>query len=78
MSHHPKEYFGCDHIFVNCDMPFTVIKLNLIRTAVREVEIVAYEALKSEREDLIKLLNRMSSAIYILMLMAHTGKDITK
>lgn len=78
MSHHPKEYFGCDHIFVNCNMPFTVIKLNLIRTAVREVELVAYNTLKNERDDLIKLLNRMSSAVYILMLMAHTGKDISK
>ncbi|PCG18996.1 ethanolamine utilization protein [Brachyspira sp. G79] len=78
MSHHPKEYFGCDHIFVNCNMPFTVIKLNLIRTAVREAELIAYNALKNERDDLIKLLNRMSSAVYILMLMAHTGKDISK
>ncbi|WP_300367677.1 ethanolamine utilization protein [Brachyspira sp.] len=78
ISHHPKEYFGCDHIFVNCNMHYTVIKLNLIRTAVREVELAAYNALKNEREDLIKILNRMSSVIYILMMMAHTGKDITK
>ncbi|MEI0487394.1 ethanolamine utilization protein [Brachyspira intermedia] len=78
ISHHPKEYFGCDHIFVNYNMPYTVIKLNLIRTAVREAELIAYNALKNEREDLIKLLNRMSSAIYILMLMAYTGKDVTK
>lgn len=78
ISHHPKEYFNCDHIFINCDMPFTVIKLNLIRTSVREAEISAYEALKNERDDLIKLLNRMSSSIYILMLIAYTGKDIIK
>ena len=76
ISHHPKEYFGCDHIFVNDEMPFTVIKLNLIRTSVREVELAAYNALKNERDDLIKLLNRMSSVIYILMLMAYTGKDV--
>ena len=76
ISHHPKEYFGCDHIFINYNMPFTVIKLNLIRTSVREVELAAYIALKDERDDLIKLLNRMSSAAYILMLMAYTGKDV--
>ncbi|MEI0798668.1 ethanolamine utilization protein [Brachyspira intermedia] len=76
ISHHPKEYFGCDHIFVNYEMPFTVIKLNLIRTSVREVELVAFNALQNERDDLIKLLNRMSSVIYILMLMAYTGKDV--
>ncbi|ASJ20196.1 ethanolamine utilization protein [Brachyspira hampsonii] len=76
ISHHPKEYFGCDHIFVNYNMPYTVIKLNLIRTAVREAELIAYNALKNEREDLIKLLNRMSSAVYILMLMAYTDKYI--
>ena len=57
-------------------MPFTVIKLNLIRTAVREVELAAFNALQNERDDLIKLLNRMSSVIYILMLMAYTGKDV--
>ncbi|KLI24256.1 ethanolamine utilization protein [Brachyspira hyodysenteriae] len=76
ISHHPKEYFGCDHIFINYNMPYTVIKLNLIRTAVRETELIAYNALKNEREDIIKVLNRMSSAVYILMLIAYTGKDI--
>ena len=78
ISHHPKEYFGCDHIFVNSSMPITVIKLNLIRTNVREVELAMYNALKNEREDLIRLLNRMSSIVYILMLIAYTGKDIIK
>lgn len=78
ISHHPKEYFGCDHIFVNSSMPITVIKLNLIRTNVREVELAMYNALKNEREDLIRLLNRMSSVVYILMLIAYTGKDIIK
>lgn len=78
ISHHPKEYFGCDHIFVNSSMPVTVIKLNLIRTYVREVELAMYNAFKNEREDLIRLLNRMSSVIYILMLIAYTGKDILK
>ncbi|MCZ9960545.1 hypothetical protein OFQ54_01660 [Brachyspira hyodysenteriae] len=76
ISHHPKEYFGCDHVFINCDMPYAVIKLNLIRTLVRETELIAYNALKNEREDIIKVLNRMSSAVYILMLIAYTGKDI--
>lgn len=78
ISHHPKEYFGCDHIFVNSSMPITVIKLNLIRTNVREVELAMYNAFKNEREDLIRLLNRMSSVVYILMLIAYTGKDIIK
>ena len=59
-------------------MPITVIKLNLIRTNVREVELAMYNALKNEREDLIRLLNRMSSIVYILMLIAYTGKDIIK
>lgn len=76
ISHHPKEYFGCDHIFVDYTMPKTVIKLNLIRVAVREVELSMYNAVKDQREDLIKLLNRMSSVAYILMMMSYTGKDI--
>ena len=79
-SHHPMKHFGVPHF-----MPITegdgeaVLALNALRTAAREVEIAAYEAFKTEsgapgREDIVKGLNRLSSAIYVLMLKAKAAE----
>ncbi|QEK12643.1 cobalamin adenosyltransferase [Crassaminicella thermophila] len=70
MSHNPKKYFGIDHILPNYKMGGIIIKLNSLRSSVREVEISAIKAFRKEeiqRLDIIKALNRLSSAIYIMM-----------
>jgi ethanolamine utilization cobalamin adenosyltransferase len=52
--------------------------LNKLRTLIREVEITAVDAFVSELEiqkiDLLRALNRLSSAIYIMMLKEEKGE----
>jgi ethanolamine utilization cobalamin adenosyltransferase len=71
MSHHPHKHFGIEHILPSCAMGEVVVALNSVRTAVRETEIAAINAFSTEvgleREDLIKALNRLSSAVYLLI-----------
>jgi len=75
-SHHPMRYFGLRHFIpVTADEGEAVLALNTLRTMAREVEIAACEAFKTEsgtpdREDIIMGLNRLSSALYVLMFKA--------
>lgn len=77
MSHHPKKYFGIDHILPSCEMGEMVIALNAIRSLVRETEIAAVKAFRKEdeiqREDILLAFNRMSSCIYIMMIKQLAG-----
>ena len=57
-----------------------VALLNWLRAQAREVG-VAYVQVGMEREDILASLNRLSSAIYVLMLLtvvAESGRDISK
>lgn len=71
MSHHPKKHFGVEHILPDYKMGDVIIKLNSLRSSVREVELAAIKAFRRDfeidRADIIKALNRLSSCIYILM-----------
>ena len=75
-SHHPMKYFGLPHFMpVTVDEGEAVLALNVLRTMAREMEITAYEAFKTEsgtpdREDIITGLNRLSSALHVLMFKA--------
>lgn len=78
LSHHPKDVFGIPHFYTSAADGEVVVTLNLLRTKVREVELAAYEAYKRpggppQRNDIIQLLNRLSSACYIMMFKAKTG-----
>ena len=74
-SHHPERYFGIGHIRPHYSMGIVAAMLNALRTQVREAELSACRAFteapgaegeKTERTDIIKVLNRLSSAVYIL------------
>lgn len=77
MSHHPKKYFGTDHILPNYQMGEILIRLNSLRSSVREVELMAIKTFRRNfdisRTDIIKALNRLSSCIYIMMCKHKTG-----
>jgi ethanolamine utilization cobalamin adenosyltransferase len=45
-SHHPKKYFGHDHLLMHHSMGTLCLRLNLLRTAVRETEIAAVTLLR--------------------------------
>jgi len=78
-SHHPRQYYGIPHFAAGVADGEAVVLLNQVRTRVREVELSAYEAFDAggtrepTRPDIIRALNRLSSAVYLMMLKAKTG-----
>lgn len=72
-SQHPKTHFGIGHLLPDYRLGAVSAALNRLRTQTREVELAAVEAFCQpdgtvERVDLLRALNRLSSAFYILML----------
>lgn len=79
MSHHPNKYFGTGHFIPDYRMGEGVVRLNTLRSAVRETELAAYAAFKTEngdteRSDIILALNRLSSLFYIMMFKYKAGQ----
>ncbi len=76
-SHNPKKYFGTGHFLPTHEMDASILGLNRLRALVREMEVSAVSALKEgarlEKPDIVQALNRMSSAIYIMMLKDKSG-----
>lgn len=75
ISHHPLKYVGHDHIVPEVGHGLEVARLNLLRAEIREAELLAADVFidrdfKVLRPDLMRALNRLSSAVYVLMLMA--------
>ena len=73
-SHDPKGFAGLDaHPMPHTGMGGLCLALNFLRTQVREAELAAAHAFCPEngpvdRPDLLEALNRMSSAVYLLLL----------
>lgn len=71
-SHHPSQYYGIRHFLPTHKHGEIVAYLNRLRTRTRETELAAYRAFKTEtgdveREDIIRVLNRLSSLFWIMM-----------
>ena len=68
-SHIPQEYYGVPHFMPEATDGETIAHLNRLRCQVRETELAAAAAFpEGQREDLLQALNRMSSAVYLLMI----------
>lgn len=72
-SHFPQEYYGQPHFMPEAADGKAVVFLNRCRCAARETEIAAVEAFTDRdglptREDLLRGMNRLSSALYLLMI----------
>ena len=72
MSHNPKKAFGLGHIRPHYSMGALCVGLNALRSEVREVELAAFRAFSGsdgalDSLDILRALNRLSSAFYILM-----------
>ena len=79
-SHRPQDYFGQAHFMPEVSDGETVLRLNRCRCAARAAELAAAAAFTDEdgnasRVDILRALNRMSSMIYILMIIAKAGKE---
>ena len=68
VSQLPQKYLGTPHFMPGPEDGVTIARLNVLRTQVREAELMAATAFSKGREDIIRGLNRLSSAVYILML----------
>jgi ethanolamine utilization cobalamin adenosyltransferase len=79
-SHHPDKYFGVPHFMpITVDDGEAILMLNVLRTMIRETEISAFEASRDEsgapaRTDIVTALNRLSSALYVMMLRTKAGE----
>ena len=74
LSHHPLAVLGHDHIVPALEHGATVAQLNLLRTRVRECELQAAQCYAdvdrhTTRPDVLQALNRLSSAVYVLMIL---------
>ena len=74
ISHNPLKHLGHDHIVPAVEQGLQVARLNLLRAQIREVEMAAAEIFivrdfHVERPDIMATLNRLSSAVYILMVL---------
>lgn len=72
-SHRPQDYYGQPHFMPQASDGIRVLRLNKARCAARAAELAAAQAFcdrdgQVTRPDILRALNRMSSAIYILMI----------
>ena len=63
-SHRPDEYFGQGHFVPEISDDQMLLRLNRLRTIIRKTELTAQRAIP-ERKDLILVLNRLSSLVWI-------------
>ncbi len=75
-SHRPQDFYGQPHFMPEAEDGAAVVYLNRVRCAVRETERKAAAALP-ERPDIIRGLNSMSSAVYILMIQAKKNRSVS-
>jgi ethanolamine utilization cobalamin adenosyltransferase len=75
VSHDPWRYLGHDHVVPEVSQGVFAARLNLLRATIREAEACAAEVhvgrdFEVARPDIMLGLNRLSSAVYILMILA--------
>lgn len=78
ITHNTHKYYKTGHLFeINVEYDEAVIDVNCLRAMSRQCEISAVEAFykegKTERNDILKALNRLSSIFYLMMLKANNG-----
>lgn len=84
LSHNPLKYLGHDHLMPDVEQGRNVALLNVLRAQVREAELLAADIyitrdFKVLRPDIMAAINRLSSALYVLMIltyMAERGKTV--
>lgn len=82
-SHNPKKYLGVDHMLPQYTMGKTFSAVNALRAQAREAELAATGVFTDsegnvQREDLLRAMNRLSSALYVLMCRLLAAKGDSK
>jgi ethanolamine utilization cobalamin adenosyltransferase len=74
MSHDPGKYFGCGHFLPEPDKGLSLSYLNVVRTRIRDAERALVTAsCDGENEGILRAMNRLSSAAYVMMCEANTA-----
>ena len=78
-SHFPQEYYGQPHFMPSAEDGPVLARLNRARCAARETELAAVSAFcdldgNPTRRDILRILNRMSSMLYLLMIQEKSKK----
>lgn len=78
ITHSPQKYFNRGHFILEGEEKMETLRINRLRAKVREVEVEAIEPFSripgQERKDVLKALNRLSSAFYYLMFLSEGGE----
>ncbi|MDR2669927.1 MAG: ethanolamine utilization cob(I)yrinic acid a,c-diamide adenosyltransferase EutT [Desulfovibrio sp.] len=80
VSHNPMKYLGHDHLLPEACQGARTARLNLLRAQIREAELYAADMYITRdgcvtRPDLMRGLNRLSSAVYVLMLLTYLAEQ---
>lgn len=78
-SHFPQKYYGQPHFMPTYTDGAAMLRLNRLRTVVRQTELACYRAFSDRdgkllRLDLLTALNRLSSLCWILMIRLKAGQ----
>lgn len=78
-SHNPEKYYGIEQCkLADYKQGKAYALLNLIRSGIREAEVIAAKAYikdrQTERPDIIEALNRLSSAMHVMMSKLDSGE----
>ena len=78
-SHFPQDYYGQTHFMPSASDGEGIARLNRCRCAAREAELAAVAAFADRegnptRVDILRVLNRMSSMLYLLMIQEKSKK----
>ena len=77
-SHFPQEHYGIPHFMPDFSQGAVMARLNLCRCLARETEIGAVAAFpENQRPDILRAMNRLSSALYLLMLQEKASPNTT-
>ena len=79
-SHFPQRYYDQPHFMPSSEDSEFLLRLNKIRTMIRQTELSAYSAFHDAdgcvtRPDILQMLNRLSSMIWILMIRRKKEED---
>lgn len=82
LSHQPLRYLDHDHLVPEASQGRDAALLNLLRTKVRETETVAAQVFITHRfdvlrPDILQALNRLSSTVYVMMLLSVARQPLT-
>ena len=82
LSHQPLRYLEHDHLVPEASHGRESALLNLLRTKIRDTETIAAQVFIIRgfdvlRQDILQALNRLSSAVYVMMILCITKHPLT-